>query len=386
MTYSITRTILFAIFAISIAPLFISTETSGISINYFYCSIFFLPTTKVRNSKSLILLLIVYSLIFVAGFWGFLQNDSFYFTRTLASFIIFILPFLFGFIKIEDAHFETFKKAIVLVSIIYSVLSIFQLLTIGYSGDFYATKAIIGSQRFGFVIILSFFIVMYGNSSQLKKIGYLLILLCGIILTFSRASFVAFGLTGVFFIIRNIKNIKINYVINASLLGLLVLFIFRDTIIGEIVSFFSKYLSSYQDYNLGDRATSEGYRVYVFKQIFHYVLEHPLFGSNFAGLYLLFEEYSGVGASAHGQYNDVLLRTGMVGFILYIYVLYRMAKYYASCDQGIFYGFISILIYGLFHETFKLGHGGFIFAILLAYYLSKRESSAVPKVDARRLN
>ena len=48
-------------------------------------------------------------------------------------------------------------------------------------------------------------------------------------------------------------------------------------------------------------------------------------------------------------------------------------------DLGLFVGFIGMLSYGLFHETFKLSQGAFIFAFLFAMYDQHRYSFNKPK-------
>ncbi|HEX8060299.1 MAG TPA: O-antigen ligase family protein, partial [Cyclobacteriaceae bacterium] len=212
------------------------------------------------------------------------------------------------------------------------------------------------------------------EQGRLKKLLFEGVLLVGILLTFSRASFVAFGLTAAFMVLMNSRRIKLSYVVNGVLFCLIMIVIFYDTVIGQILTFFTEYLLSFRNYDLSARATSEGYRVYVFKQIFGYVIAHPLFGSSFAGLYLIFPEYAATGASSHGQYNDMLLRTGFLGLAMYLYVLYYLLKDFARTNKGLFYGLVGIVIYGFFHETFKLGHASLIFGFMLGYYLTQRES------------
>jgi O-antigen ligase len=111
--------------------------------------------------------------------------------------------------------------------------------------------------------------------------------------------------------------------------------------------------------------SSEGYRYYVLNQIVEYLSSHPLFGSNFRGLYLLFEEYRGSG-STHSQYTDVFLRTGLLGGVLWLYLLYRILRF-CKHDTGLRLGLASVIVYGFFHETFKESQGSFVFAMLLSF-------------------
>lgn len=373
LSNSLKNNILFVILVASMVQ-FDSGE-GGIQANYIYLAVLILPFVRFRMSQTIMLLIGFYSIVFLTGIIALVSNGTFYFLRTTASFVVFLIPLIFALVKMDDNFFQVFKKAVVFVSICYSMLSIFQLLQVGYSGDFHLTKSIVGSQRYGFILILAFFLVMYDeDQARLRKLLFESILLIGILLTFSRASFVAFGLTAAFMLLRNSRRIRVSYVVNGAIFCIIMIVIFYDTVIGKIATFFTEYLLSFRNYDLSAKVTSEGYRVYVFKQILTYVLGHPFFGSHFAGLYLIYPEYETSGASAHGQYNDMLLRTGFLGLAMYLYVLYYLVKHYARTNKGLFYGLIGILIYGFFHETFKLGHASLIFGVLLGYYLTQREA------------
>jgi O-antigen ligase len=346
----------------------------GFFISYFYILLVILPFYKLRYSPTRFSLLAIYTFIFLAGIYKILAQDSYYALRVTSSYIVFIFPFLIAFVAIEDNSFNKFKQAVIFVSLLISLLAIFQIISIGYQGDFYKTKEIMGTNRIGFVIIFAFFILLFERGfSMIVKAAFLAILFIGLALTFSRSSIVAFGAALCLMGVLNLKKIKASYFLGGIVFGMILLVIFRETIIGQIVDFFSKYLLSYKNYNLTNSQTSEGYRVYVFNQIISYVMYNPLFGSNYAGLYLLYDEYREVGASSHNQYTDVLLRTGLVGFITFMYMLFKVSLYYFRKDSGVFYGLMGIIFYGLFHETFKLAHGSFIFDILLSHYLYKKD-------------
>ena len=49
-----------------------------------------------------------------------------------------------------------------------------------------------------------------------------------------------------------------------------------------------------------------------------------------------------------------------------------MLELYKFCqhDDGLLFGLIAILIYGLVHETFKLSYGSFLFGMLLSFSYS----------------
>ena len=114
--------------------------------------------------------------------------------------------------------------------------------------------------------------------------------------------------------------------------------------------------------------TSQGYRIHMLFDIFNYVLNHPFNGSGFLGVWIMFEDLTG---SAHNQYADVLFRTGFIGLLTYIYLLYNVMVFLYKKDAGLFWGMIGVLIYGLFVETFKETQGAFILSFLIGAHASK---------------
>lgn len=374
-SFSIKESIVFLLVIASLIPISLSTEqATGVYINYFYAFLLFLPFIKYRFSKVGMYLVTIYTLVFLMGLVKMLTNDFYYAQRVTFSYIVFVIPFMITFIKIEDNYFEKFKQAVIWGSVFYSVFQIYQLLNIGYQGDFHKTKELIGSNRFGFIVIFAFFVLLFEKNFKFGyKVFFLALMIVGLTLTFSRSSIVAFGVAVIVMTVMNFRKININYLLGAFIFCLIVAFIFSGTIIGQIIDFFSNWLLSYDKYNLTSQQSSEGYRFYVLGQILKYLTTNPLFGSNYAGLYLLYDEYRELGASAHNQYTDVLLRTGLVGFITYLFVLLKITKYYLRTNPGVFFGLVGILTYGMFHETFKMAHGSLIFAFLLSYYLNKKE-------------
>ena len=96
-----------------------------------------------------------------------------------------------------------------------------------------------------------------------------------------------------------------------------------------------------------------------------FVSLNPFTGSGYLGVWTVSVTGSG---STHGQLSDVLLRVGFFGFALYLYfgicLLWFLWRYYKT----FFWGLLSVVIYGFFHETFKEPHGAFILAFLFGVY------------------
>ena len=71
----------------------------------------------------------------------------------------------------------------------------------------------------------------------------------------------------------------------------------------------------------------------------------------------------------------VLMGNIMISFLeqvfwtnLYIYLLCKLWVFLRHHNPALFVGFNATLIYGLFHETFKLGQGSFVLAFILALW------------------
>jgi O-antigen ligase len=103
--------------------------------------------------------------------------------------------------------------------------------------------------------------------------------------------------------------------------------------------------------------------------IAEFVLQNPLTGSGYLGSWIMIDSLSG---SAHNQYLDVFFRTGIIGFCCYLWLLYRLLRFLKFNEPSLFWGFVGVLIYGLFHETFKLSQGAFILSFLLGMMVQKR--------------
>jgi O-antigen ligase len=137
---------------------------------------------------------------------------------------------------------------------------------------------------------------------------------------------------------------------------------FYERIIGRI------FLKS-DNYEITDSDNSEGFRFQVWKSIFNLVSKNPLTGSSYLGSYILKDVIVG---SAHNQYFDILLRTGFIGFSAYLFLILKLIKFLFYKKKIFFWSFISVIIYGFFHETFKETQGAFILTFIIALYSNEK--------------
>jgi O-antigen ligase len=135
--------------------------------------------------------------------------------------------------------------------------------------------------------------------------------------------------------------------------------------------------------DLEDADSSGGNRAYLLKAVIDFTSHNPLTGAGYLGVWVAFGDQSG---SAHNQYLDVLFRTGFPGFLAYCYLLYVIGRFLYRNERGLFWGFVSILSYGIFHETFKESHGTFVLAFFLGMMSKKQHQRCVPQKDIAALS
>jgi len=425
---------LLTLFLIFIQPFSLSIDGQGVSANYLFVLFpLFVLLIKGRVYKPEMGVFILMLLLFII-FIVTLGQDNHLLRRT-ASFLVFMSMFALFFVKIDSDMFQYFKVAVILFSLFTIIVTINHFFENGGNEMGTYAKGVVGTQRIGFVYIMAFWIVLLykprGNLFIVVKHTAVCIIFCGIFLTFSRTSIFAFtislGVYSFIAIIFHIKNYKsFRYILHRlflsiiySLILLTVLSSFFQVTIDQYENTIFKYMfksvplhhdqpidketivmKKFLDWegldnnkNLDDprnfdnssngssiqrnivlrdiqnKNTSVGYRIFISDKVLDYVVKNPLTGSGFIGVWTFFENKEG---SAHSQYLDVFFRVGFLGFIFYVFILYKISSFLYKKDTGLFIGFMGILAYGLFHETFKLSQGGFIFAFLLAFYYQNR--------------
>lgn len=380
-------TLLFTLFFV---PYSIDFGSDGISANYSFILfpglIWFLSKKIYLPHQNIRLIIYTYMMIFVVA--CVYQYPYYQFAdRRMAAFIIFMSIFSYTTIKINEDLICCFKASITLISILLSLQTISSYFLLGGADLGYDAKGAVGSQRFGFVYIMAIWITYYYLPTKklvsIFKYVIIFILLSGLMLTFSRSGIVAIlGSSLIFITVKVMSNITIKKLLGKKFLAYFVLSIFiigilylvLSTLFPVVFDFFGDRLfsletsSGSQTYDFENPEASEGWRVYMMKIIGEFVLFNPFTGSGYLGSWILFDDLSG---SAHNQYLDVFFRTGIIGFSAYLWMLYRLLGFLKINEPSLFWGLVGVLIYGLFHETFKLSQGGFILSFMLGMLAQK---------------
>lgn len=356
-------------------------SVGGISVNYSFIMlplVYVLISGKFKRPHDLVFLLIgLYTLIFIiASVYQYELYDEG--LRRIISFFLFMSMFSYIFIKMDTEMIESFKISIVCIGLSFSLFSMYSFFMLGGSNLGFGAKDVVGTQRFGFIYLLGIWLTyLYQGHEKLYvliKYPALLILLVGLFLTFSRASVVGLSVSFVFFGLANgltwfrKANLKIFLKGLYSIVSVGILIVLLFQLVPITFTFFEERLfsflldSSALKADLANHESSGGTRVYIVGRILDYLMHNPLTGSGYLGVWILSDDLFG---SAHNQYTDVLFRTGLIGFSAFMYLLYLLAKYLYANDRALFWGFVGVLLYGMFHETFKESQGGFVLAFLL---------------------
>jgi O-antigen ligase len=372
-----TRAALTVLFAACLYPFSIQ----GLGVNYgfvLFAVVVVLLNGKLRNPGNLVLFAIgLYALVFFAAalYQYEFATES---VRRFASFAIFMSMFAFAFIRIDEDKIVAFKTAVVGISVCLSLFTALRLASLAAGGALgFEAKDLVGSQRYGFIYAIAIWLVYLDPQQKrfwgLARYPVLVILVTGLVLTFSRSSIVSMLVTFVMFALVQhggwLRNVNLKSVGNAmvTIIGGAIIAVLLFRMFPIVFDFFSvRLFGFFADGNnviaaLDDRSTSEGTRLYIASRILEFVARNPLTGSGYLGVWMLRDSFG----SAHNQYTDVLFRTGIIGLFVYGAILLAVMRHLQREHEGLFWGTFSVLVYGLFHETFKESQGAFICAFLV---------------------
>lgn len=382
--------LLISVFIIFIIP-FSLNFGGGSSANYLFVLfplfiILFTQRIKIP-SKNIFIIMMFFTIVF---FVSILYQIDFlgFWDRRILSFIIFMSIFSFVFINITEEMVKSFKLGVVFFSCVFCLIKIsdYFILSPEYGGTDlgFAAKGVIGSQRFGFLYIVAFWILFFWETqtkfTKILKALSMLIIILGILNTFSRSVIMALSFSLIVYIFTKIKfkfkisknSIPQNFITFSVFIIIMtiisIFFPFHVSFYGERILDFFLEGNFYEEITNPELEDSLGFRIIIFNKILDFVLHNPFTGSGFLGCWVMFESLS---CSAHNQYADVFFRTGFLGICIYIFLLFRIFKYLSCTNRDLFFGFIAILIYGLVHETFKLSHGAFVLSFLLGMTYNK---------------
>lgn len=366
----------------------------GTSANYFFVLIpiyYIIKEMKLfLPHKDLLLVMLCFcTLFFLASAIQIEYWDIFH--RKLISFLLFFTAFIFAFIRVDNHMITAFKLGTTIFTLLLALNNLLEYRSFDVQDLGYAAKNQIGNQRYGFMYVFVFWMILFFKTEklfvQLAKIPALILCFTGIFLTFSRSSIVAFAFSIMILALyfarsRNIFSTKL-FIQILSFSFLIICIItysgYYEYLLVPFEFFSEKFTELFtgEGINLNNIYSSEGYRIYLLRKILEFLGTSPFFGSGYLGIWILFEDKAG---SAHGQFNDILFRSGVIGLLIYGYLLIKILKFLKETDFGMYIGFWGIIAFGLFHETFKLSHGAFVLAFIVGMWATyARENTYTEK-------
>ena len=320
--------------------------------------------------------------------------------RRFGSFLIFMSMFSYAFITIDSNKIAAFKAAVVLFSVYLSLESAYLVLEASTGRVLgFEAKDLVGTQRIGFIYLIALWLAYLDPPIKrllgLLRYPVLLVLLSGLVLTFSRSSIVSLSVGFFLFaLVRHgswLRHISTRALFSgiATTVGILAFGLILFWLFPVAFQFFDVRLLSFLT-NEGDVVTalntptsSEGARVFIATNVIEFVVRNPVTGSGYLGVWTIPDLPAG---SAHGQYMDVFFRTGPVGFVCYLSIFYAVLRYLRRYQEALFWGVLSAGVYGLFHETFKESQGAFIYAVLVGMMAQSLRDRRVARRRAERMD
>lgn len=295
-----------------------------------------------------------------------------------ASYLVFLAIFAFSIVRITPEMVAAFKRAVIIISVYFSSVAISKFVGLAALGPIhFEVKTALGSQRFGFIYIVAFWLAALDPVTTLRRkifnYASLAVITAGLFLTFSRSSVVAVAGSVLLFTLMRLAYAVWRPTLSRWLtigLGVLAIgvaaaltfYVFPLTLEFYSYTLLGPLMDASLFQALGQSESSEGIRVVRIAESIEYVLRYPLTGTGYLGIWAFSQSHAG---SSHNQLLDTFIRVGFLGFAFYLLLLSRVTLFLARHDRALFWGMVGVLIYGLFHETFKESQGGFVLAFLI---------------------
>jgi len=374
--------------AILLVPISITFADDGVSANYLFALLLVVaPRGYQRNyHASAYIAFMILSL--AVGIVMFSHLDATFLMRQFISFSLMLFGVMLLFVRLST-RLEEFLIATVLCAVGYALTAMYMFTLGGFTlAEVYEVKGGLREfitdwpQRYVVVLLFAFFVALHRwKRGPHWAIADLVILAC-IFMTFTRAAWLGVAAGLIAYVVMLLAggnrgsgaSLRQKIIVVTSVL-LATGALFYAAVNPDVAKAFGIIYDNLTDISQTDTRhfsanQSEGERLDIYSEIIKTVEGNPFTGTGFAGAYLVIK---GEG-SAHGQYFDVLLRTGVIGLVIYLLFWGKLLRYYVRTDIGVAAGLIALTVFGLFHETTKLSYG----ALILFFLLNKAYAAELP--------
>jgi len=364
---------------------------SGVSVNFIFLFLLFLCPIYRLNVLPFYVTGMVLTVILSYGLNLALHiSETPYLERQFLSFGAF-LSFLFILIARIPIKIELIYRMLLTVSTVYSLVVLYHIFTKANFNltDFRYIKSGLREyvthwpQRFPTIMMAAFFFALVSSRKNKAYLMPLLLISICLFFTFTRAIYLSLivGIMYLFFfsLLRLKLQIKKKsvfiFVISICSITWLVYFLQSaqldafKVLFSVVAEGFISVINFFDGNVTAQRfGGSDNIRVYHWRKTIEIWSVRPLLGTGFSGIY----QFTSMG-SVHNQYLDVLLQTGIIGFLLYLY-LWFVAFKFSFYRPEIFSGLLAIFFYGLFHETTKLSYVGLLLMLICSKAFEDRIS------------
>lgn len=353
-------------------PIQYKFDQVNVSINYIFIFIFlYLSRGRIENIKSCYKVIWIYfisSLLF--GVIALLAAGNFsaeMVARMFFSWLLVVSPFSILFFKF-NLDLISFKKSIVIISVLYSLAAIYFLFVENFSKGIFFPQMIKSSMaeimpewpdRFTPILVLAAFILYFDGVGYGKLVRSILVLILSVVLlfTFSRAIYI-----GIVFVVllKSLISLICGKIKFKSLVSFIFYFLFAlfaislidvvEDIFSNIFNYIFESFETFSD-SVGDSNSSAGARFDRLNYLSSLILYSPL-GHGGLGISNINADFG----SSESQYIDYLVRFGFPGVFIMLYI--HLKTYIKAKNDILLRGFpeyiVFLIIFGVFHETIRL--------------------------------
>lgn len=242
------------------------------------------------------------------------------------------------------------------------------------------------------MILMAFFSYEKSFLKRVALFGFIGVLIGSVLLTYSRSSWVAIAI-GTFVVVYNTKNYRI-------LVYMFVTFLIAIAVSETVRQLAFSFLERFIDIFAGSSEDSSKYRILLGVTAIYMILDSYLLGIGFQGFSTVFKSYHPPETTLgiyepHNQFYAVFAELGIIGFVLFISILYVIWKTATSSIRksdsfspqriisiSLFATFIAYLVFynflgGMYYNSILFVLIGFIF--VANKFIQRTESVSVVK-------
>lgn len=359
-------------------------QLGSFSANFFYFLLFLVcPIAALDKVPAYaVLAIIIPSAALLGGFLSGLDTDIDFF-RSFISFGAYVSVLAILFLRVPLSPDDVYQ-ALIIVCATYAALCIYFV----FSEPQFSFADVRGiksglrdymshwPQRFPILVVVALLYLVFKQNFRLARLIPVFLLAACVTFTYTRAIYLAFFVgvvAGLLPKVTLLSRARLRSAIYVSIVavGVVSLALYLDNeltrsiydglagISVEAYEGISRFFSG--SIAVDRHGGSESERLFHWVEALALWQEQPLFGTGFAGIY----QYSNMG-STHSQYIDTLLRTGIFGLAIYLYMwLLLFFRYLKKAE--ILSGLVAVFIFGFFHETTKLAYTGLLFVLLISH-------------------